>query len=129
MSRKRFFHPLIMWKRNQKKGKILLPGKGGKSCENSDCPSKFLILCLKSIQSALQQDVTFNRKEDEPLLVNEWGVELFIRNWHIGDKWSLFFLGWFLLLLMLLQERRKKVYSSPASLCIHFKWKQRQNDN
>ena len=62
------------------KGKILLPGKGGKSCENSDCPSKFLILCLKSIQSALQQDVTFNRKEDKPLLVNEWGVELFIRN-------------------------------------------------
>ena len=39
------------------KGKILLPGKGGKSCENSDCPSNFLILCLKSIQSALQQDV------------------------------------------------------------------------
>ena len=45
------------------------------SCENSDCPSKFLILCLKSIQSALQQDVIFNFKEDKPLFVNEWGVE------------------------------------------------------
>ncbi|XP_034703766.1 probable ATP-dependent RNA helicase ddx5 [Vitis riparia] len=64
------------------KGKIPLPGKGRivhgqqqQSCENSDCPSKFLILCLKSIQSALQQDVIFNFKEDKPLFVNEWGVE------------------------------------------------------
>ncbi|KAJ9689273.1 hypothetical protein PVL29_014782 [Vitis rotundifolia] len=39
-----------------------------------DYPSKFLILCLKSIQSALQQDVIFNCKEDKPLFVNEWGV-------------------------------------------------------
>ncbi|CBI40225.3 unnamed protein product, partial [Vitis vinifera] len=61
---------------------IPLPGKGRivhgqqqQSCENSDCPSKFLILCLKSIQSALQQDVIFNFKEDKPLFVNEWGVE------------------------------------------------------
>ena len=64
------------------KGNVLLPGKAGislgqqqQSCENSDCPSKFLIMCLKSIQSALWQDVTFNYKEEKPLFVNEWGVE------------------------------------------------------
>ena len=44
--------------KSEKKGKILLSGKGGKSCENSDCPSNFFILCLKSIKSALQQVIS-----------------------------------------------------------------------
>lgn len=64
------------------KGKVLLPGKAGishgqqqQSCENSHCPSKFLIMCLKSIQSAFWQVVTFNCIEEKPLFVNEWGVE------------------------------------------------------
>lgn len=68
--------------RKSEEGKILLlPQKGGivnvlqRSSQNSDYPSKFLILCLKSIQSALQQDFTFNLKDDKPLFVNEWGVE------------------------------------------------------
>ncbi|KAJ4971095.1 hypothetical protein NE237_004194 [Protea cynaroides] len=41
----------------------------------SDCPSKFLILCLNAIQNALLHDGTFNSNKDRPLLINTWGFE------------------------------------------------------
>lgn len=43
--------------------------------EYQDCPSKFLILCLNSIDNALRCDGTFTSGEDQPLFVNTWGVE------------------------------------------------------
>lgn len=39
-----------------------------------DCPSKFLILCLNTIQNALQHESAFSG-EDEPFFVHKWGVE------------------------------------------------------
>ncbi|GFS43033.1 P-loop containing nucleoside triphosphate hydrolases superfamily protein [Actinidia rufa] len=42
--------------------------------EYSDCPSKFLILCLISIQNALRHDGFFSTEEDKPLFVDKWGV-------------------------------------------------------
>lgn len=50
-------------------------GRHGWAFENSDCPSKFLIMCLNSIESALRQDGTHISEEDKPLFVNAWGVE------------------------------------------------------
>ncbi|XP_040991488.1 pre-mRNA-processing ATP-dependent RNA helicase prp5 [Juglans microcarpa x Juglans regia] len=43
--------------------------------ENSNGPSKFLIMCLNSIENALRHDGTFISKEDQPLFVNSWGIE------------------------------------------------------
>ncbi|KAK9282983.1 hypothetical protein L1049_011210 [Liquidambar formosana] len=67
---------------DREKAKIQLHCKGGvvhdqegQTCENSECPSKFLIMCLNSIQNALRHDGTFSNEEDKPLLVNAWGVE------------------------------------------------------
>ncbi|GFZ06037.1 P-loop containing nucleoside triphosphate hydrolases superfamily protein [Actinidia rufa] len=42
--------------------------------EHSGCPSKFLILCLNSIQNALRHDGFFSTEEDKPLFVDKWGV-------------------------------------------------------
>ncbi|KAG5574854.1 hypothetical protein H5410_054988 [Solanum commersonii] len=38
-------------------------------------PSKFLILCLKTIQDGLQQDGAFNGGEEKPFFVHTWGIE------------------------------------------------------
>ncbi|KAF5446255.1 hypothetical protein F2P56_031893 [Juglans regia] len=43
--------------------------------ENSNGPSKFLIMCLNSIENALRHDGTSISKEDQPLFVNSWGIE------------------------------------------------------
>ncbi|KAM7526825.1 hypothetical protein LguiA_016727 [Lonicera macranthoides] len=48
--------------------------KKAKIFENQDCPSKFLIQCLKSIQSELQHEGVLSSEEDKPLFVDEWGV-------------------------------------------------------
>ena len=50
-------------------------GQHGWACENSNHPSKFLIMCLNSIENALRHDGTYISEEDKPLFVNEWGVE------------------------------------------------------
>ncbi|KAF5729437.1 ATP-dependent RNA helicase DBP3 [Tripterygium wilfordii] len=42
--------------------------------ENSDCPSKFLILCLNAIESDLRLSGSY-KIEEKPLFVNYWGVE------------------------------------------------------
>ncbi|XP_027104844.1 uncharacterized protein [Coffea arabica] len=39
-----------------------------------DCPSKFLVLCLNTIQNALQHESAFS-SEDRPFFVHKWGVE------------------------------------------------------
>ncbi|KAA8534505.1 hypothetical protein F0562_032022 [Nyssa sinensis] len=66
----------------QGKAKIHLIGKNGaigaqqgQALENSDCPSKFLILCLNSIQNVLWHDGIFSGEEDKPLFADAWGVE------------------------------------------------------
>lgn len=43
--------------------------------EVSDVPSKFLVLCLKSMQDALLVDGGINVEETIPLFANPWGVE------------------------------------------------------
>ena len=45
MSRKRFFHPLIMWKRNQKKVRFFCQGRVGLSMVNNSTPVKTQIVC------------------------------------------------------------------------------------
>lgn len=39
------------------------------------CPSKFLIMCLNSIQNALQQDEAFSAGDGRPYFANSWGFE------------------------------------------------------
>ncbi|GMP22447.1 hypothetical protein CsSME_00000471 [Camellia sinensis var. sinensis] len=72
------------------KTKIQLIGETGAACaqhgqafEYSGCPSKFLILCLNSIQTALEQDGFFNTEEDKPLFVDTWGIE-FWKSYSVG---------------------------------------------
>ncbi|XP_077241211.1 P-loop containing nucleoside triphosphate hydrolases superfamily protein isoform X2 [Tasmannia lanceolata] len=48
----------------------------GSNTGNTDCLSKFLILCLNAIQNAWVHDGTFDASVDRPLLANTWGVEL-----------------------------------------------------
>lgn len=55
--------------------KVGVHGHQGQVCERSDCPSKYLILCLKAIEDALLHDGTYNRVEDKPLFANTWGLE------------------------------------------------------
>lgn len=43
--------------------------------EFAGCPSKFLILCLNTIQNALRHEEAFNSEEDSPLFVHKWGFE------------------------------------------------------
>ncbi|KAG8380596.1 hypothetical protein BUALT_Bualt06G0031900 [Buddleja alternifolia] len=49
--------------------------KEHRSENNTDCPSKFLIMCLNSIQSALQQSGDFSTEVENPLFANAWGLE------------------------------------------------------
>ncbi|CAI0410757.1 unnamed protein product [Linum tenue] len=42
---------------------------------NSGCPSKFLLLCLNAIESALRLEGLYGKEEDKPLFVDPWGVE------------------------------------------------------
>ncbi|KAL6545423.1 hypothetical protein OROGR_009297 [Orobanche gracilis] len=42
---------------------------------NTGCPSKFLIMCLNTIQNALQQKGAFTIDGDRPLFANAWGLE------------------------------------------------------
>ncbi|KAL7228560.1 hypothetical protein ACSBR2_007305 [Camellia fascicularis] len=72
------------------KTKIQLIGETGAACaqhgqafEYSGCPSKFLILCLNSIQTALEQDGFFYTEEDKPLFVDTWGIE-FWKSYSVG---------------------------------------------
>ncbi|KAJ7974955.1 ATP-dependent RNA helicase [Quillaja saponaria] len=58
-----------------KKGSGSHPFQQGQHFENSDCPSKFLILCLNSIENALRHDGVFCGGADTSLFVNTWGVE------------------------------------------------------
>lgn len=53
-----------------------------RACENSDCPSKFFILCLNAIEKALHLEVAYNN-EDKPLFANPWGVE-FLKCYSTG---------------------------------------------
>ncbi|XWS66282.1 hypothetical protein CRYUN_Cryun05aG0186000 [Craigia yunnanensis] len=55
--------------------KVGVHGHQEQACESSDCPSKYLILCLKAIEDAMHHDGTYNCEEDKPLLVNTWGLE------------------------------------------------------
>lgn len=50
-------------------------GKNGNSFETQECPSKFLILCLNSIQNALRHDRGSFTDVDKPFFVDTWGVE------------------------------------------------------
>lgn len=54
-----------------------------KSSDNIGCPSKFLLMCLKTIQNALQNDGMLNNEEDKSLYVNTWGVE-FWKSFSLG---------------------------------------------
>lgn len=42
---------------------------------NIGCPSKFLIMCLNSIQNALQNSAALGSEGDKPLFANAWGLE------------------------------------------------------
>ncbi|XP_040372959.1 uncharacterized protein LOC112193574 isoform X2 [Rosa chinensis] len=55
--------------------KTQLSGKQEEACENSDCPSKYLIRCLNEIENSLRCDGTYSNEEDKPLFVSTWGVE------------------------------------------------------
>ncbi|XP_039067288.1 probable ATP-dependent RNA helicase ddx5 [Hibiscus syriacus] len=55
------------------KGAVL--GNRELACESSDCPSKYLIICLKTIEDSLYPDGTYNGEEGKHLFVNPWGIE------------------------------------------------------
>ncbi|XVF75703.1 hypothetical protein PTKIN_Ptkin13bG0208000 [Pterospermum kingtungense] len=55
--------------------KVGVHGHQEQACERSDCPSKYLLLCLQAIEDALHHDGTYNREEDKPLFSNAWGLE------------------------------------------------------
>jgi len=42
---------------------------------DSGCPSKFLLMCLNSIQDSLLGDGEFNKEQCKPLFANAWGVK------------------------------------------------------
>lgn len=50
-------------------------GLQGQAYENLGCPSKYLIMCLNEIESALRSDGTYITEEDEPLFASSWGNE------------------------------------------------------
>ncbi|KAL5735116.1 hypothetical protein ACOSP7_032977 [Xanthoceras sorbifolium] len=56
-------------------GKPAVDGNQEQAYEFFDCPSKFLILCLNAIESALCHNGTYNIEEEKPLFVNRWGIE------------------------------------------------------
>ncbi|XVE75513.1 hypothetical protein DITRI_Ditri12bG0099700 [Diplodiscus trichospermus] len=55
--------------------RVAIHGHQEQPCESSDCPSKYLLLCLKAIEEALHHDATYNCEEDKPLFINPWGLE------------------------------------------------------
>ncbi|KAJ0044413.1 hypothetical protein Pint_05890 [Pistacia integerrima] len=59
----------------QLNGKGFANGHQVQASENSDCPSKFLILCLNAIQNALHHEGTYSVEEGKPLFVNSWGID------------------------------------------------------
>ncbi|KAK4403988.1 hypothetical protein Sango_0767400 [Sesamum angolense] len=42
---------------------------------NTECPSKFLIMCLNSIQNALESGGALSSEGEKPLFANAWGLE------------------------------------------------------
>lgn len=69
-----------------KKGKVGIGRnriKNGHVAKDLGCPSKFLIMCLDRIQTALQLDGIYNNAENQPLFFNTWGVE-FWKCFHVG---------------------------------------------
>ncbi|KAJ4851576.1 hypothetical protein Tsubulata_034347 [Turnera subulata] len=50
--------------------------------DNSDCPSKFLILCLNEIEKALREEGHYGN-EEKPLFVDPWGIE-FLKRYSAG---------------------------------------------
>lgn len=42
---------------------------------DSGCPSKFLLMCLSSIQDSLLGDGELSKEQGEPLFANSWGVK------------------------------------------------------
>jgi len=42
---------------------------------DSGCPSKFLLMCLNSIQDSLLGDGELSKEQGEPLFANSWGVK------------------------------------------------------
>jgi ATP-dependent RNA helicase DBP3 len=63
--------------RNPKKARIdKIRDTKGRSFETQSCPTKFLIQCLKSIQSALQHEgILSSEAAEKPLFMDEWGVQ------------------------------------------------------
>ncbi|XP_031107307.1 uncharacterized protein LOC116011994 [Ipomoea triloba] len=52
----------------------------GDSFENyADCPSKFLLLCLNTIQNAMLHDGASNDKGGKPFFAYSWGIEFWKR--------------------------------------------------
>lgn len=43
--------------------------------EHLGCPSKFLIMCLNSIETELRNEGVFGNEEGKPLFIDRWGVE------------------------------------------------------
>uniref|UniRef100_A0A2P2K1B6 ATP-dependent RNA helicase DBP3 n=1 Tax=Rhizophora mucronata TaxID=61149 RepID=A0A2P2K1B6_RHIMU len=51
--------------------------------EITDCPSKFLVLCLNAIEQTLCHEGTYNSDDGKPLFVDPWGVE-FLKCYSAG---------------------------------------------
>lgn len=70
----------------EKLQKLTKLGTNGKQLEEEDnVPSKFLFLCLKFIQDALQVDGGMNVEDSTPLFANPWGVK-FWKSYSIGKN-------------------------------------------
>ncbi|XAR52288.1 RNA helicase [Bertholletia excelsa] len=72
------------------KTKIQLIEQTGVACpqeeqdfEQPGCPSKFLMMCLNSIQNTLQHDGFISNEDDKPLFSDSWGIE-FWKCYSIG---------------------------------------------
>lgn len=50
-------------------------GQQRHASENLGCPSKYLIMCLNEIESALRDDGIYITQEDKPLFASSWGIE------------------------------------------------------
>ncbi|CAK9159617.1 unnamed protein product [Ilex paraguariensis] len=63
--------------------RVAIHAQQGHADENTGFPSKFLILCLNTIEIALRQEGAFSSEEDKPLFVDPWGVK-FWKCYSIG---------------------------------------------
>ncbi|XP_052198217.1 uncharacterized protein LOC127805497 [Diospyros lotus] len=52
----------------------------------SDCPTKYLILCLNAIQDASRHDGFFITEEDKPLFADSWGIEFWKFFYSAGNN-------------------------------------------